>query len=140
VRFDLKTAAGRRARKREYYEETNDDQWLYGLKTRYGLEREEVYAILEAQDHRCAICHLPEKTLSPSGSGDVRRISLDHDHKTDAVRGFLCANCNNGLGQIGDSILVLESAIAYLKAPPADAILARREATAVIPLPRKESA
>lgn len=36
----------------------------------------------------CAICGNPPKT---------RRLHIDHDHKTDAVRGLLCFRCNNAL-------------------------------------------
>lgn len=43
------------------------------------------------------------------------KLALDHDHKTGAVRGLLCHNCNRALGLFQDSISNLENAIDYLK-------------------------
>lgn len=42
-------------------------------------------------------------------------LHLDHDHETGAVRGWLCGNCNRGLGMLRDSPLLLKSAIHYLE-------------------------
>ena len=59
-------------------------------------------------DHlRCPICH---KHVSGSKS-----IVLDHDHATDKFRGWLCNDCNNGLGKFNDSIDMLTRAINYLR-------------------------
>lgn len=40
---------------------------------------------------------------------------LDHCHITGKIRGFLCSNCNTGLGLFKDNINLLESAIKYLR-------------------------
>lgn len=48
-------------------------------------------------------------------TGDVKGLALDHDHVTNAFRGWLCHNCNLGIGRLGDTIEALERAIAYLK-------------------------
>ena len=40
---------------------------------------------------------------------------IDHDHKTNEFRGWLCDKCNLGIGKLGDSIEGLENAIRYLK-------------------------
>jgi hypothetical protein len=42
-------------------------------------------------------------------------LALDHDHVTGKFRGWLCSNCNTGLGKLGDDIAGLERAIAYLR-------------------------
>lgn len=39
---------------------------------------------------------------------------IDHDHKTNKVRGVLCNNCNTGLGMFKDSSELLTSACKYL--------------------------
>ena len=44
-----------------------------------------------------------------------RRLALDHDHKTGNLRGYLCTNCNLGLGCFSDDVDVMEKAIRYLK-------------------------
>lgn len=41
--------------------------------------------------------------------------SVDHDHVTGKFRGWLCNNCNVGLGMLGDSIGTLRDAVSYLE-------------------------
>ena len=48
-------------------------------------------------------------------TGDVKSLSLDHDHATGKFRGWLCHNCNLGIGRLGDTIEALERALQYLK-------------------------
>jgi hypothetical protein len=48
-------------------------------------------------------------------SGRSNQLVLDHDHKTGAFRGWLCDPCNLSIGQLGDTIESLESALAYLR-------------------------
>ena len=45
---------------------------------------------------------------------------IDHDHKTGEFRGWLCRNCNTGLGSLGDTIEGLERGIKYLKGELSD--------------------
>lgn len=40
---------------------------------------------------------------------------FDHDHATGQFRGWLCSQCNTGIGLLGDDVHGLEKAIAYLK-------------------------
>ena len=44
-----------------------------------------------------------------------RDIHLDHCKKTDTFRGWLCKNCNVGLGMLGDDEEGLKQAIEYLE-------------------------
>lgn len=49
----------------------------------------------------------------PNGQG---ALHLDHDHVLGNFRGWLCSNCNTGIGKLGDNIEGLRKAIAYLEA------------------------
>jgi len=73
---------------------------------KYGLSQEEYSAMLKAQNNCCAIC----VSLFQSSP------TIDHDHKTEKVRGLLCMNCNLGLGHFRDEPLYIASAIRYLGA------------------------
>ena len=77
----------------------------------YGLGPEGYEQLFALQDGKCAICR--KRQID-------RRIAVDHDHKTGAVRGLLCKRCNHDLlGAAFDSIRILEAAVRYLKNPPA---------------------
>ena len=43
---------------------------------------------------------------------------MDHDRATNKKRGFLCANCNKGLGMLKDDPEILAKAIEYLRCDP----------------------
>lgn len=53
-----------------------------------GVSDEDYARMLAAQGGGCAICGAPPKT---------RRLHVDHDHRTGAVRGLLCYRCNRAL-------------------------------------------
>lgn len=76
----------------------------YQLK-KYGLSLIEYKAMFESQTGRCAIC---------KSAPTLKRLSVDHDHKTGAVRGLLCTNCNLGLGNFKDDQEILKAASDYL--------------------------
>ena len=42
-------------------------------------------------------------------------IVLDHDHKTGKIRGYICDNCNTGMGRAKDNIKILENWVEWLK-------------------------
>ena len=63
--------------------------------------------MLESQNGICAICGNLE-TIQKS------HLSVDHDHKTNKVRGLLCRECNRALGGFKDNRILLQSAINYL--------------------------
>lgn len=79
---------------------------------KFELSAEQYRAMLETQNHLCAICNQPEKGLSKNGR--IKALAVDHNHETGQVRGLLCANCNKGIGNLGDSPDTLISAAAYL--------------------------
>ncbi len=76
------------------------------LRARYGLTTTEFDVLWAQCDGRCAICKEAETR--------ARRLSLDHDHATGEIRGFLCSRCNLLLGHVHDSAETLASASRYL--------------------------
>ena len=78
------------------------------LLRNFGITLEQFNAMSEARNHLCAICSRSQvKTMS--------RLSVDHCHKTGAVRGLLCTRCNTGIGMLEDSPEIAASAFKYLK-------------------------
>lgn len=84
--------------------------YMNNVKLKFGVDSSTYEKIAYEQDSRCAICNTDKDR-----SG--RRLHVDHDHKTNAVRGFLCGSCNSGLGLFLDSPDLLRKAIAYLGKP-----------------------
>lgn len=52
--------------------------------------------------------------------GDEAPLVVDHDHKTNQIRGMLCNRCNKGLGLFRDNPDLLEYARIYLLAATDD--------------------
>lgn len=75
-----------------------------------GITVEQYYLTLERQGGVCKICGQPQRDKTRS------RLALDHDHVTGEFRGLLCNPCNAGIAYFGDSILIMEEAIRYLRA------------------------
>lgn len=95
------------------------------LRKSFGIGLETYEQLLELQDNKCAICGRTPRS---------RRLAVDHDHTTNAIRGLLCSQCNKDLlGAARDSADILRSAVSYLESPPAahleiiaDGVLTRR--------------
>lgn len=90
---------------------SGDSAWASNLRRKFDLTPAEYAAMLKSQNGVCAICAQPERAVQ---RGKVRRLSVDHDHATGAVRSLLCQTCNAMLGQAGDSIERLVAGAAYL--------------------------
>ena len=78
--------------------------------------------MLKEQNYQCKICGREIKERADKAEDRRRsstsrddRIIIDHDHKTDRVRGMLCNNCNLVLGHAMDDVTILNSAIRYLE-------------------------
>ena len=82
------------------------------LRNVYGITLEEYDELWSKQGGVCRTCGGINK--------DGRRLSVDHDHDTDKVRGLLCTSCNLALGHIKDSVEILESMIKYLEGNDGD--------------------
>ena len=77
----------------------------YQILHRYGIDREQYVAMLEAQQHRCPIC-LALLT---------KDIHVDHCHETGRVRGLVHGGCNLALGHLKDDPARCRRAAAYLE-------------------------
>ena len=83
----------------------------------YGISYDKYLEILKNQNNSCAICNKNFNDVS-------KNPHIDHDHSCcndsgkscgTCVRGLLCNRCNTLLGMALDDIILLESAIKYLK-------------------------
>lgn len=91
---------------KQWYQNNRKEVRKYFMMRRYGLSHEEWLEIWEDQDGKCAICK--ELFTTPSDA------FIDHNHKTDEVRGLLCNRCNLGLGIFEDDPKIMINAIEYL--------------------------
>lgn len=84
----------------------------YHIRRKYGLSKEQWYAIYDAQDGRCYICQRTEAQIRKSKS---KYLTVDHCHTTGVIRGLLCGNCNmNVLPGIRENAQVAERIVSYL--------------------------
>jgi Recombination endonuclease VII len=91
------------ARGRESRERLYGGGREYHLRRRYGIGQEEVDRMIAEQDGQCAGC------------GRMNPEHVDHDHATGKVRGLLCFNCNQALGNVRDDPAVLIRLVTYLR-------------------------
>jgi Recombination endonuclease VII len=84
-----------------------ENRWR-GKKNSKGFTGSE-YAKLEKEKRAVELCEI-------CGCGPTKKgFHLDHDHVTGKFRGFLCHNCNIGLGMFLDDEENLLCAIEYLR-------------------------
>jgi hypothetical protein len=77
---------------------------LYYRRT-FGITADDVDVLIAAQGGVCAICG--------RSAGRLASWHVDHDHKTNAVRGVLCIDCNQGIGKFREDVGRLRSAADY---------------------------
>lgn len=94
---------------REKYKLPKDEQFFAYAERSYGVSRQRYEEMWAAQGGVCAICR---RECNRSNSD---RLCIDHDHGTGQVRGLLCFKCNVGLGRFDDDVLLMESAIDYIR-------------------------
>src|SRR5579859_6094623 len=82
------------------------------LWRQFNLAPEEVEAIYNKQNGKCAICERPLELGKPS-------VCIDHCHGDGLIRGLVCWLCNRALGLFGDDIERLKAAVNYLLSPTA---------------------
>jgi hypothetical protein len=74
------------------------------------------YAQREKQNNLCALCQTPESNKCRKSDGELRSLSIDHDHETGRIRELLCFRCNTALRQLEKhGIGWADRAVEYLK-------------------------
>lgn len=91
-------------------EKSRESAKFRNIKCKYGLSKKAYNDLLELQNNKCAIC----KTDNPRTLNTLS-FCVDHDHKTNKVRGLLCSLCNRSLGFLKDDIQIVKSMMEYLK-------------------------
>jgi hypothetical protein len=88
------------------------------IKRVYDFTQEDYQALLAWQGGRCYICRQVPR---------VRRLAVDHDHRTGEVRGLLCANddwgCNVSLRRLLNSEAMAKRAYDYVAKSPLQRML-----------------
>jgi len=94
---------------------TKEYKQKINLKTKlkkYNLSPKKFNELLKKQNNVCAIC---KKSESSKNQYKIRKLSVDHNHKTGKIRGLLCNNCNHALGLIKENTSILRTMIDYLQ-------------------------
>jgi|GEM_PF-1636305 len=87
----------------------NDPEFKIRIKcVKYKITVDEYKKRLKKQNNKCAICKLPSNLFN-------KELFIDHCHLTGKFRGFLCGNCNLGIGYFKDRKKLMLSAIKYLE-------------------------
>ena len=83
------------------------------LKFRYGLTLDEYDQMFNEQNGVCAICG--QKEIVINKFGNVKRLSIDHNHKNGKVRQLLCNRCNLLVGPMENSLELVDIVLDYLE-------------------------
>lgn len=94
---------------RKWREKNPNSNYNNHLKHTYNININDYNRIFSEQSGYCKICGKHQLELGK------KRLCVDHDHKTNKVRGLLCEKCNHGLGRFEDNIQSLKKAIEYLE-------------------------
>jgi recombination endonuclease VII len=81
-----------RAHRERWNRLSPEERMARNLKTTYGLSMDDYRKMVETQGGACGICRAAHK-----------RLFVDHNHSTGAIRGLLCSRCNAFVGFIETS-------------------------------------
>ena len=100
--------------KRARYAATGGDAVSHAqvLREKYRLTPAAYQAMLTEQGGVCAICGKPERVAGRGGT--PRRLAVDQDHRTGAVRQLLCHRCNLVTWAVEGNPDLLDAVHAYL--------------------------
>jgi galactose-1-phosphate uridylyltransferase len=99
--------------KRKNWKQISISNGIRNMMKNYGMTPQDYEAMFSQQKGLCAICYNPE--TAKDRQGNIRPLSIDHNHITKKVRSLLCHRCNVAIGLFKEDIKLLEKAISYLK-------------------------
>lgn len=82
------------------------------LMHKYGLTIEQYEGLVIRQSGLCLVCERPE---TATRNGKVKRLAVDHCHRTGEVRGLLCSRCNQALGLLKECRRRISNLHAYIE-------------------------
>ena len=82
------------AKRRKYLKENSQKIREIYFKRKYNLSYEDWLVMWESQNEKCAVCGNLFKKPSDA--------CVDHDHRTNKIRGLLCFKCNAAIGLLND--------------------------------------
>ncbi len=91
-----------------------NSQLKHHFKKNYGLPLETWNELRDLHNNLCAIC----RRSAAQSSKVEARLHIDHDHKTNTIRGLLCGRCNRAIGHFQEDTNLMRLAISYLENPP----------------------
>jgi hypothetical protein len=93
----------------EVRKRANERRRWQRLEELYGVTKDQYLALHKKQKGKCALCGWKPKS-------NQRRLSVDHCHKSKAVRGLLCMHCNyDVVGYIEKHPVLWENLKSYLE-------------------------
>src|SRR5690606_27334940 len=99
---------------REWQRQNPDKRRTHVLRHMYGITAEQYDEMVAEQDGVCAICGNAETWIS-NKTGKVSRLSVDHNHVTGDIRGFVCRRCNRVMGFVEDDPYLVRRILEYLE-------------------------
>jgi len=89
-------------KRKALYGSRKDHEASLRLKSKFGITLDEYDKMFAQQGGRCAICGSKPNVYDKNGN--LRRIAVDHDHKTGRVRQLLCSPCNTSIGLVKENV------------------------------------
>lgn len=90
------------------YKSDIDKSHYRSIKRNYGITNLEYDLLVSHKNNSCYICGKPKED-------NGYKLSVDHCHKTNKIRGLTCGACNSMLGYAKDNKEILQNAIKYLE-------------------------
>lgn len=101
--------------KRQHYLKYRSDYKTHSRKSRlktYGITIEDYDKMFFEQKGICAICGKVETSINQYG---IKRLCVDHNHKSGLVRQLLCMDCNTFLGKVEKNLNKLNLILEYME-------------------------